>query len=168
MSEFFERVRAAADGTPYVVTSTPSGFDVTLDIVDARWFGVLNAAGIQRVFTHHVHVEGDTYSITDESRSLEWVAGTPRLAARAEVTRGRVKEFGVQKVWAFDANGHFGVQAVYLFNSEEGRDLIEGVAQQLGLEQKRGTAEKIGLYVGVGTIALLILCGIGVAIFALL
>ena len=77
--------------------------------------------------------------------------GGRRAADRGsrERIQGRVIEFGAQKVWAFDEHGNFGVQADYRFNSEEGRDLINGVAEQLGLKQRRGGAEKIGLYVGV-------------------
>jgi hypothetical protein len=46
--EFFEGVRRAAEGTPYVVTETENGFDVTLDIVAAQWFGLFNKAGLKR------------------------------------------------------------------------------------------------------------------------
>ena len=125
--EFFERVRAAAEGTPYAVTETTEGFDVTLDIVDAQWFGLFNKAGLRKVYTHHVKLSDDgAFSVTDESRSLEWVAGTPLIAATREVQRGRIKEFGFQKVWAFDEHGNFGVQADYRFNSEEGREPDRG------------------------------------------
>ena len=40
-------------------------------------------------------------------------------------------------------------QADYTFSSEEGRELITDLAEQLGLEQRRGTAERIGLYFAV-------------------
>jgi hypothetical protein len=63
--------------------------------------------------------------------------------------QGRVIELGAQKVWALDEHGRFGVQADYRFSSEEGRQLVTGVAEQLGMRQRRGGAEKIGLYVGV-------------------
>ena len=79
-------------------------------------------------------------------------SGSPecrRSTASAERQYGRVIEFGKQKVWAFDEHGKFGVQADYTFSSEEGRDLITGIAEQLGLEQRRGGAEKIGLYIGI-------------------
>jgi hypothetical protein len=143
--EFFRRVQAVTEGTPYVVTETDEGFDVTLDIVDAQWFGLFNKASLEKVYVHHVAVpEPGTYTVTDDSRTLEWVAGAPTLGS-AERVYGRVKEFGVQKVWAFDARGDFGVHADYRFDSEEGRDLLTGVADQLGLEQRRGGAEKTGL-----------------------
>lgn len=157
-SEFARRLREVTDGTPYVVTDTDTGFDVSLDIVDAEWFGLFDAAGLSKTYIHHVAVpEPGKYTVTDESRTLEWVAGTPRLAASGERVYGRVKELGVQKVWAFDAQGRFGVQADYRFDSEEGRDLIKGVAGELGLSVKRGGAEKTGLVVGlIGAVGALI------------
>ncbi|MGB0102191.1 MAG: hypothetical protein WBP61_18070 [Nocardioides sp.] len=157
---FLERVRAVTAGTPYVVEETDTGFDVTLDIVDAEWFGLFNKAGLEKVYIHHVAVpEPGVYSVTDESRTVEWAAGVPTTGS-AERVYGRVKEFGVQKVWAWDEQGRFGVQADYRFNSEEGRDLLAGVAQELGFEQRRGGAEKTGLVVGligaVGALAAII------------
>ena len=168
-TELFRRVQAAAEGTPYAVTPTEKGFDVTLDIVDAQWFGLFNKAGLSKVYIHHVAVpDTGVYTVTDDSRTVEWVAGVPELKGSSERQYGRVIELGAQKVWAFDEHGRFGVQADYRFSSEEGRDLVTGVAEQLGLRLRRGAAEKIGLYMGVGTLVLLVICGIGVGIFALL
>lgn len=163
--EFHRRVQAATEGTPYVVTETDNGFDVTLDIVDAQWFGVFDKAGLQMVYIHHVAVPQDgVYTITDDSREVEWVAGVPTAKASASRVMGRVIEFKAEKVWALDAQGNFGVQADYRFNSEEGRDLITGVAEQLHLTSRRGVSEKIGLYVGifaaVGAVITLIILGV--------
>jgi hypothetical protein len=33
-------LRAAAAGTPYAVRETPQGFDLTIDVADARWLAV--------------------------------------------------------------------------------------------------------------------------------
>lgn len=168
IDEFFQRVQAATEGTPYAVTRTGNGFDLGLDIVDARWFGLLNQAGLKKTYVHHVSMpEPGSYTISDESRTLDWSAGVPTVA-KAEVMHGRVIEFGRQKVWGLDDQGRFGVQADYSFDSEEGRDLLTGIADQLGLKQRRGGAEKIGLYVGLGAIAMIVLAGIVVGILALL
>ncbi len=148
MTPFEQAVRDATTDTPYVVTSTPQGFDVTLDVVDAQWFGLFDAAGLTKVHTHHVAVAGERYSITDDAREVEWVAGTPRAAATAERQYGRVIELGAEKVWAFDARGRFGVRADYRFDSEEGRQLITGLADHLGLKARRGAAERTGLILG--------------------
>ncbi len=69
---------------------------------------------------------------------------------------------------SFFEHGHFGVQADYHFNSEEGRHLIEGVAQTLGLEPRRGRAEKIGLFFGVFAIAGIVIGALVVGVLALL
>ena len=144
--ELFRGVQAAAQGTPYRVVETDAGFDVTLDIVDAQWFGLLNKSGLSKVYTHHVSVpEPGVYSVTDDSRTVEWVAGVPQVTGSSERVVGRVKEFGFEKVWAFDEHGNFGVQAEYRFNSEEGRELLVAVADRLGMQQRRGAAEKTGL-----------------------
>jgi len=132
------------------VTETDKGFDVTLDIVDAQWFGVFNKAGLDKVYIHHVEMpEAEVYTITDDAREVEWVAGVPTAKASASRVMGRVVEIGAEKVWAVDATGRFGVQADYRFNSEEGRGLITGVAEQLHLTSRRGSSEKIGLYLGI-------------------
>jgi hypothetical protein len=68
--------------------------------------------------------------------------------ASAERQHGRVIELGAQKVWAFDEHGRFGVQADCSFGSEEGPDLVTGIASQLGLRLRRGAAEKASLCVG--------------------
>jgi hypothetical protein len=163
--ELFRRVQQAAEGTPYVVTETEKGFDVTLDVVDAQWYGLFNKAGLKKLFTHHVSVpESGTYSITDDARTVEWVAGTPRTGATAERQIGRIKEVGFQKIWAFDEHGRFGKVADYSFSSEEGRELITGIADAMGLQQRRGAAEKAGLTVGLLTLALLAIGGVVVLV----
>lgn len=150
--ELFRRVQEAAAGTPYLVEETDQGFDVTLDIVDAQWFGLFNKAGLEKVYIHHVTFpQPGRYTIVDDSRSVEWVAGVPQLKATAERQYGRVIELGAQKVWAFDEHGRFGVQADYSFNSEEGRTLVTVVAEQMGLTLRRGSIEKGALYIGVFT-----------------
>lgn len=159
---FREAVAAAAAGTPYVVEATEQGFDVRLDVADAAWFGLFDKAGLSRVHVHHVVVRDDgSYSITDDVRAVDWVAGVPRTAATAERVRGRVIALGREKVWAFDAQGRFGPQADFRFDSEEGRELVTGVAGQLGLRSRRGTEERIGLVFAVGTLVALVLLGLG-------
>lgn len=149
-TEFYRRVREVSEGTPYVATETDVGFDVTIEVADARWLGLFQQAGLSKVYTHHVAVpEPGVYTVTDESREVEWVGGAPRVSATAQLVSGRVREIGARKVWAFDMQGRFGVQADYRFDSEEGRGLLTGVAEELGLRRRRGGAEQVGLVFGV-------------------
>ncbi|GAA1477681.1 hypothetical protein GCM10009623_21270 [Nocardioides aestuarii] len=167
--DFRRRVEQATDGTPYAVTPTERGFDVAIDIVDAQWFGLFNKAGLSKHYLHHVAVAGDgSYTITDDARSVEWVAGVPQATGSAERQLGRVKELGVQKVWAIGEDGRFGQVVDFRFNSEEGRDLVTGVADQLGLKQRRGAAEKIGIGFAVVAVAGIVVGGLVVGILALL
>lgn len=141
-----EAVQQAAEGTPYAVSPTADGFDVALDVADARWYGLLEKAGLKKTCVHHVHVtESGSYSITDDSRELEWVAGTPRLGARAVRQTGRVKEISFRKTWAFNEQGKPAKVVDYRFSSEEGRSMVTAAAKGLGLRQVRGTTEKVAI-----------------------
>ena len=97
---FRDQVSRNAEGTPYVVTATDRGFDVGIDIVDAQWFELYRKVGLERTFVHHVAVDGSTYTVTDDSRTLEWEAGHPRLGATLERFVGRRYEFSFQKTIA--------------------------------------------------------------------
>ncbi|SDD89681.1 hypothetical protein [Nocardioides lianchengensis] len=168
--QFAAAVARAADGTPYEVTPTATGFDVGVNIVDEQWYGVLSKSGLRKTFVHHVEVRDSdrSYSITDESRTIRWVAGVPQLTGSVQMQKGRIIEFGAEKVWAFDEHGNFGVQADYRFGSQEGRDLIEGVAKQLGLGSRRGMHEKIGIGMALTVAVGIVVMGvIGVALWSL-
>ena len=84
------------------------------------------------------------------AQTVEWVAGAPRTSGAAErVYRAGSRSSACRRSGRSTAEGSFGAQADYRFNSEEGRDLVTGVAEQLGLRQQRGAAEKVGLVVAV-------------------
>lgn len=143
---FAQAVRAAIDGTPYVVRETERGFDLTLDIVDAHWFELFGAAGLSMVFTHHVDVPGDgTYAVTDDAQRVEWQAGVPTLSASVERRRGHVKEVGFEKTWAFRGDGSYGKVVDVRFDSEKGRGIVRAAAKEVGLRKQRGLSERIGL-----------------------
>jgi hypothetical protein len=143
--QFREAVSAAAAGTPYAVIPTDRGFDVGLDLADAAWYTLFGRAGLVKSFTHHVRVEDGWYSITDDTWDVRWNAGVPGIGGSASRSLGRFKQFGVQQTWGLDERGRLRPVVDYSFNSEEGRQLITGIAEQLGLAQRRGTEEKIGI-----------------------
>lgn len=140
------RVRAAAEGTPYAVTSVEGGFDLTLDLADAQWWGLFNRAGLQRSLTHEVRLrDAETFSVTDVERRLDWVAGVPTASASIATKRGRIIGFGAEKVWAIGDDGRIVPVVDYRFDASEGRQLVEAAAQSLGLTQRRGTEERVGI-----------------------
>ncbi|SEQ60343.1 hypothetical protein [Microlunatus flavus] len=171
--ELAEAVRARAQGTPYVVEPTPSGFDVRLALEDPQWFGTFREWRLVQASVHHVRTEEArrTVGVEDELRTLTWQAGVdgrerPTLGAAVGVQRGRVVSKSVQRTYSLGGGG-LRKESERSFDSGVGRRLVEDSAKALGWKQERSLNEKIGLYVGLGTIALLVLAGIVVGIVAL-
>lgn len=171
--DLFAAVQARAGGTPYVVEPTPEGFDVRLATDDPQWFGRLREGRLTQASIHHVKVDGSarTVQITDELHTLSWRAGTdgrerPVLGGSLGVASGRVRSRGVQRTYSLGRGG-LTQESERTFDSAAGRDLVAATARELGWKIERGLNERIGLYVGVTTIVLLVLAGIGVGIAAL-
>jgi hypothetical protein len=152
---FRDQVARNAEGTPYVVTPTAEGFDVGIDIVDARWFELYRKVGLSRTFVHHVAVDGTTYTVTDDSRTLEWEAGSPRLGATLERFVGRKYEFSFQKTIAITEEARLDTVVNYTFSSEEGRKLIKRAAREQGLEEHLPTSAKWALWFAIAVLAVM-------------
>ena len=153
VDRFRDRVASHAEGTPYVVSPTPEGFDVALDIVDARWYQLYAKAGLERTFVHHVTMAGGRdFTITDDSHTLEWEAGHPRLGARVERFVGRRYDVGFRKTIAVTEDARIDTVVDYTFSSEEGRKLIKGAAKELGLREHLPASAKAGLWIAVAVL----------------
>ena len=154
----FKAVRAKANGTPYVVTRTEQGFDVRLDLADARWFDLMHERGLRTAFTHHVALDeaARTLTITDDGQAVEWRAGAdvagggprPVLAGRAQRVLGRSYEVGFRKEYGVRADGHFGEVVTYAFSSNEGHRLVRGPARELGWRERMPASARVGLVFG--------------------
>jgi hypothetical protein len=155
---FRDQVARNAEGTPYAVTATAEGFDVSIDIVDARWFELYRKVGLERTFVHHVKVDGSEYTVTDDSRTLEWEAGEPRLGVTLERFVGRKYEFSFQKTIAITEEGRLDKVVDYTFSSEEGRKLIRRGAKDVGLKEHLPASAKGALWFA---IAVLVVMAIG-------
>jgi hypothetical protein len=143
---FFRRVAEAVEGTPYVVTRTESGFDLTLDYLNARWHGLFSDHRLSRVFTHHVAVKGtDRYTIADDSRAVYWRAGVPTLSAEVERRHGRVFQFGAGKIGTYSGRP----VTDWTFASEEGRRIVTTAADGLGLRQRQPATVTIAMVLAV-------------------
>lgn len=157
-------VRRRLQDTPYAVTPTDEGFDVGLDIVDARWYALAYKEGLKRTFVHHVALdpEAGTLQITDDARTVAWKAGAdneggvprPVLGGSVERAQGRIGERSFKKVWAVDESGDFARVVDYTFDSSEGRRPIRAAAQEQGWREQAGAAQKIALVVALGGVVL--------------
>ncbi|WP_445256494.1 hypothetical protein [Nocardioides aurantiacus] len=175
--ELVEAVRARTEGTPYALVETEDGFDLGLDLADATYLTLMYQRRLERSFTHEVRLDEATrtMSITDSSRELTWRRGAdvcggvpvPTVGARLSVARGRLVSRSFETTVAVREDGSAGRVVDYRFDSGESRDLVRGPARELGWREVRGTAEKIGLYVGVGTLVLLVVSGVVVGLLFL-
>lgn len=171
--ELFDAVRSRTQGTPYVVEPTAEGFDVRLVLDDPQWFGTYRERRMTKASVHHVKVAEATrtVSVTDELRSLTWRAGTdgrerPTLGAGIGFASGKLRERGVRRTYTLGSSG-LTKESETSFDTAAGRRLVLDAAQALGWKVERGLHERIGLFVGLGTIVLLVLAGLVVGIVAL-
>lgn len=169
--ELRDAVRQAADGTPYRVEATPDGFDLRIDLADARWWGPLGAAGRTKVAQHRVVLDDErrTFTLTDDQYDVSWQVaadgtGTrePRLllAATGERTIGRSREVALERTWGgADPLGRPRPVVDLTFASTTGQTMIRDAAVELGWTERRGTAQRIGLVAG--------LAGVGIALLVM-
>lgn len=136
-TELINAVRRATKDTPYVLTETAAGFDVSIDLTNANWLGTFRERDIKRTFVHKVRLKEPRkrYTITDHTHRVSWSVNGPTLGARIERTAGRQKsvEFGGRLGRRDD--GSFGFTETFRFSSEEGRRLITEPATALGWTQ---------------------------------
>lgn len=179
-AELYARVQAAAADTPYVVTRTENGFDVSVDVATPQWRDLLYRQRVQRVFTYHVAVDEQNkkIAVTDSLYEVEWSAGVgsaglgqipvPHLRASVSKQSGRIWTKSSYKTIGIGDDGSVGTVREYTFSSEEGRRLITEPARELGWTQARGTTEKIGIVVailgGVGAVVALLVTAIVFAV----
>jgi hypothetical protein len=158
-SQLADAVEAAVADSPYVVTRTGEGFDLTINLADAQWYGVLNKAGLKHDYAYHVTVEGDHFKIKQSWKRVEWAAGVP-TSFEVEGGSGRIIEWGYQKSWAFDEHGKFTKVVDYNFTSQEGLKLIRDLAEPLGLGERRPMEMNLAMVVAmiaiIGAVATLI------------
>ena len=168
--EFIDGVRRAAEDTPYAVTEQPYGFDLTVDVAGKRWLTLTAAHRIKRVFTHEVHLQdGGRYGITDVDNTVSYSGGAASLSAERSFKRGRVMSYSRRVEFGLDARtGRVGKVVDYSFRAGEGRDLIRGVAKELGWKERMNAEQRGALWVAGITVVLLVVAFLAIGIKALI
>lgn len=168
--QFLHRIQAATADTPYVATPTDDGFELTLQLADARWHELLSTSGVTYRHAFKVTVEDDAFRILQTRQRVEWRAGVPRAEGSVAGAVGRFYEFGAERTWVFRPDGTVRRVVDYSFTSHEGLELIRGIGKQLGLREKQpwqviGAVAMAGLAVGglvIGGLVVLVLWLAGV------
>jgi hypothetical protein len=170
-----QAVAARVEGTAYEMVETTDGFDLNVRVADASWYGPLGKAGRRKIVQHHVVLDeaGRSFSLEDRHYDLEWSVGVdvstpvPRLVASSEQQwqRGRVVEISRVKVVGLDpSTGEVTTPIDYLFRSQDGQSMIREPAEALGWQERAGSAQRVGVVVGIigglGALAALVVAGI--------
>ncbi|GAB3888000.1 hypothetical protein [Terrabacter terrigena] len=167
--QLIEQVRSVAAGGPYVVTERPYGFDLTIDVADARTTTMIRQHGLERVLTHEVRLDEAAHalSITDVSHEVRWDetaadgaglrlhperVGKPALRGRAHSSSFR-EELGVGPADGAHRGGHAAA-------SGEGRELVRDAAEALGWHERMGRDRRIALAVAGIAVAGLLVAGL--------
>lgn len=152
--------------TPFIIESNNEGFTLRLNIVDKKWYTILQKNGIQQTFTIEAKVNEKKRSVTtvDILNSLEWSAGAgmepgdvaPSLGGRIETVRGEVYQFGTRKEFGMSESGKLGMPVDYSFNTTEAKRWLGAQLKMVGWKREWGVEAKIGLWfaavAGVGSI----------------
>ncbi|HZE39615.1 MAG TPA: hypothetical protein VE172_12465 [Stackebrandtia sp.] len=168
-AELYARVEAACANTPYALTRTEDGFDLSVDIKQPQWQYLLYQRRVTQVFTHRVSVDeaNKQLSISDQVRTVEWSTGVdgkpiPVLGANISVQSGRVIEVSSYKTLGGD-----GATTEYRFSSEEGRRLITEPAKQLGWSVTWPGSAKAALVIAVIGVVVALVAVVAVLLVAM-
>lgn len=172
LSELAAAARALADDTPYAVTDTEHGFDVTLDLADVRFHDLFARHRFSKAHVHRVAVdeEARTFTMLDVARTVEWSAGAsssdlvPRYSGSGETNQGRIWTRGRRKVYAWDEELRYGAVVDYDFSTAEGHSLVRTAAGRVGLTERQPWQVKVAMGVGIGTLVLIALSAVGLVI----
>lgn len=170
--DFGVAVAALSAETPYTVTADDDGFDVHIDLADARFYSLFTQHRLSKIVIHRIRVdeEARTFTMLDIARSVEWGAGVaagervPRLSGSMESSRGRIISFSRQKIYAWDEHLQYGKVVDYDFSSNEGHSLVRAGAARVDLTERLPGVAKGALIVAGITVALIVLSGVGVLI----
>lgn len=156
-STLYEAVRRLAADSPYAVERTDDGFEVRIDVADARWYALFLREGLRETYTHRVKVDEARrrFTVTDVSTIVEWQAGAstseqrPVLRFSAQRSAGRIHRWARGTVWAWDDKLQFGKVLDYRLNTDESRALINAAARSLGYVQRQPVGVKAAIVAGV-------------------
>lgn len=167
---FADAVAARLHGTPYeVVDRRPDGFEVRVDLADARWWGLLSRSSLRSVFSHLVRLDArGGYAVTDRAWNVAWTAGVdgtmrPRATASASMQLGTVRTVSFRKTYGVSDAGRVEPVVDYALDTEQGRAALRDAASELGLRARMSTATKIGVGFGIGG-GVVALLAVGVAL----
>jgi hypothetical protein len=173
--ELTKIVSEAAKDTPYTITPTDDGFELRLNIVDAKWILPLGTGRVDKYFTITAKLDESTHQATlnDTLFQLEWMAGIdgklePHIGAKIDVFQGEVHElqFGVVVGTTDNNNSVAPGVTTYSFSGDKAKKWLQSLLNANGWKKKFSVQTKIGIaavvFAGLVGLTLAILFATGV------
>ena len=161
--ELIRNLQTAAQDSPYVITPTQNGFEMTINIVDAKWYTLLYKNGIKKTFTIDAKLKEEKHAAatTDTLYALDWQAGAesgslvPHIGGKLNVQKGEVWSFQAGKQYGVSENGQVGETASWKFSSVEAKEWLDGQLRANGWHRSLGSTAKGALIFAIAVLALM-------------
>ncbi|MEO6513094.1 MAG: hypothetical protein ABIR37_00245 [Candidatus Saccharimonadales bacterium] len=148
--ELTQKLITNAAGTPYIVTPTDGGFQMSINIVDAKWYTLLYKNGIKKTFTIDARLNEAKHAAvtTDTMFELNWQAGadvntfTPSLGAKINMHKGEIWSYKAGKQYGVTESGRVGETASWKFSSVEAKEWLDNQLKESGWHRAMGGTAK--------------------------
>ncbi|GGI44346.1 hypothetical protein BCL57_000416 [Agromyces flavus] len=144
--------------TAYTISRTERGFEVLLDLADAKWWMPLSRNGLEQTFAYQVAVDeaARNYSVNDVSRTIEWKVGVggqemiPSFGAGVSRRSGSITTYQRKIEIGISDRGAVEPVVDIAFDSAAVKKKIHEAASRLGLNRTLSRDQRIGLWFGIG------------------
>jgi hypothetical protein len=161
--ELVQNLQTAAQDTPYVITASEKGFQMTINIVDAKWYTLLYKNGLKKTFTIDATLNEvkQTATTTDTLYALDWQAGAdagsfvPRIGGKLNVQKGEVWSYQAGKQYGISEKGQVGETASWKFSSIEAKEWLDSQLKANGWHRSLGGTAKGALVFAIVVLVLM-------------
>lgn len=126
--------RGTAPFTVHEDTSGRADLVAEWKIVDAGWYEIFGKAKLEKVAKVLMRIDAEKKEVrsVDETWSVEWHAGVPRLSLSAEAFRGQKKSIEFGKAWGFTEELRPGEIYNYRFTTGELKTPLQKAVTESG------------------------------------
>ena len=165
-TELIKSLQSRAQDSPYQVEETDYGFVLTLNIVDKKWYTILQKNGVDKTF----HIDGlvdeknHTVATTDTMKTLRWRAGglAPTIGGSLAVEKGELNEKGFEIQFGVSEKGKPGTPVDYAYDLSAVKKWLDEGLHESGYRRVLGTTAKVGIAIAIaaGVLAVLVVIGL--------
>jgi hypothetical protein len=150
ITELTQKLITNSAGTPYTITATDTGFKMSINIVDAKWYTLLYKNGIKKTFVIDARLNEAKHAAvtTDSMYELDWQAGAgvgtfvPKLGGKVNMQKGEIWSYKAGKQYGVSESGQVGETASWKFSSVEAKEWLDNQLKENGWHRAMGGTAK--------------------------